>query len=131
MTPGRRAWAGVAAAVLAIVVAGVVASSGDDGSNPSPTTESAIVVLVSNRPDAVEADGASLAADNTATFNWNAPDAAEGDVYVVERLDTDEIREVVTTSITLLSATSATCVAVKVVRDGEQDSDTTSWCVNT
>jgi len=127
---GRGAWAGIAAAVVAVaVVAGVVASSGD-GSTTSPTTEAAIVVLVSNRPDAVEANGASLAADGSATFNWTAPGANTGDEYRVERLDTGEVSEVRTTSITLSNATSSTCIAVNVVRGGEQDSDTTKLCVD-
>ncbi len=87
------------------------------------------MVIGSTRPAAVVAGSATLAEDGTATFTWTAPDAQEGDVYLVERSDTGEIIEVRHTTVPLAGATSATCITVVATRVGEQDSDPTEWCV--
>ncbi len=116
--------------VAAAAVVGIALSAGgDSGSTTTPSTQAVVVVIGSTRPAAVVAGSATLAEDGTATFTWTAPDAQEGDVYLVERSDTGEIIEVRDTTVPLAGATSATCITVVATRVGEQDSDPTEWCV--
>jgi len=129
-TGNRRAWmiGGGAVAAIALVVGVVVATGGSDSTSTPTTTEAAIVVIQPGQPDPVVA-GPSTLTGATATFTWTAPTAEDGDQYVVERTDATGSKKVSETSITLTDASSSTCVSVKVVRDGQQDSDATRWCV--
>ena len=87
------------------------------------------MVIGGTRPGAVTGETAVLDASGTATFSWSASDARADDIYSVERSDTGKVTEVSETSIDLSDATSDLCITVTVLRDGEQDSDPTRWCI--
>jgi hypothetical protein len=121
---------GGAVIVIAAIAGILLASGGGDTTTDAPsTTQAAIVVIGGSRPPAVVAETASLDSTGTALFSWVADQSKPGDVYRIERSDTGEISEGTSTSVEFKDAPSDLCITVTVMREGEQDSDPTRWCV--
>jgi len=120
---------GAAVAAAAVVGIALAAGSEERATDAPSTTQAAVVVIGGTRPGAVTGETAVLDVSGTATFSWSASDARADDIYSVERSDTGKVTEVSETSIDLSDATSDLCITVTVLRDGEQDSDPTRWCI--